>query len=61
MPMNGEDESDQLPESGPGGQTPDDASGSSGDTSRKEATENPGGPASEESVAHAKNAMSLDS
>ena len=39
----GEDESDQLPESGPGGQTPDDASGSGGDSSRKEATENPGG------------------
>jgi hypothetical protein len=39
----GEDESDQLPESGPGGQTPDDASGSEGDSSRKEATENPGG------------------
>ena len=39
----GEDESDQLPESGPGGQTPDDSSGSKGDSSRDEATENPGG------------------
>ena len=39
----GEDESDQLPESGPGGQTPDDSSGSKGDSSREEATENPGG------------------
>ena len=38
----GEDESDQLPESGPGGQTPDDDSGA-GDSSRDEATENPGG------------------
>ena len=40
--MSGEDESDQLPESGPGGQTPSDDSGG-GDTSRDEATENPGG------------------
>ena len=40
--MSGEDESDQLPESGPGGQTPDDSSGA-GDSSRDEATENPGG------------------
>jgi hypothetical protein len=39
----GEDESDQLPESGPGGQTPDDTGGSQGDSSREEATENPGG------------------
>ena len=39
----GEDESDQLPESGPGGQTPDDGSDSAGDSSREEATENPGG------------------
>jgi hypothetical protein len=38
----GEDESDQLPESGPGGQTPDDEGGA-GDDSRDEATENPGG------------------
>ena len=38
----GEDESDQLPESGQGGQTPNDDSGA-GDSSRKEATENPGG------------------
>jgi hypothetical protein len=42
--MQGEDESDQLPESGPGGQTPDDSSGGSkGDSPRDEATENPGG------------------
>jgi hypothetical protein len=39
----GEDESDQLPESGPGGQSPDDSSGSKGDSSRDEATENAGG------------------
>ena len=38
----GEDESDQLPESGPGGQSSDDDSGP-GDSSREEATENPGG------------------
>ena len=37
-----EDESDQLPESGPGDQTPDDA-GHRGDSSRKDATENAGG------------------
>ncbi len=38
----GEDESDQLPESGPGGQTPDD-SGGAGDSSREDATESSGG------------------
>ena len=38
----GEDESDQLPESGESGKTPDDAGGGGSD-SRKEATENPGG------------------
>jgi hypothetical protein len=40
--MAGEDESDQLPESGPSSQTPDDDS-SPGSDSRDEATENPGG------------------
>ena len=38
----GEDESDQLPESGPSGQTPSDEGGA-GKDSRDEATENPGG------------------
>jgi hypothetical protein len=38
----GEDESDQLPESGPSSQTPDDDS-AAGSDSRDEATENPGG------------------
>jgi hypothetical protein len=38
----GEDESDQLPESGPGGQTPNDDSGGGSD-SRDEATESAGG------------------
>jgi hypothetical protein len=40
--MSGEDESDQLPESGPSSQTPDDDS-PAGSDSRDEATENPGG------------------
>jgi hypothetical protein len=41
--MKGEDESDQLPESGPDSQTPDDDESGPGNKARKEAVESSGG------------------